>query len=265
MIETIVSGARGRIGSLILAEIAGLNDIKVVGSVGNPKDPLVGSEIFSDVVLQASLEQMKEQQVVLVEFSTPQATINHLPIAIESNWPVIIGTTGFTEEQESIIQEASKKIPVLTSHNFGIGMNAFWEILKVATAYLGNDFDIEIVEFHAAAKPDVPSGTGKTIASIIATERGDDLNQVVRYGREQNNAFKRKPGEIGIHSLRAGSYRSDHTVIFAGNGERLEFTHREEDSKIIAQGVCWAIRFLDGQPPGFYGMQHVLQFIRDNR
>lgn len=265
MTNVIVCGARGRIGSLILSELAGLSDIKVVGAVGNPNDSMVGQEISPAVTLHASLDSLCEFKAVLVDFSNPQATIQHLSHAVEKNLPAIIGTTGLSEEQECLIKAAAKAIPILTSHNFGIGMNAFWEIMKVATAYLGNDYDIEIVEFHAASKPDVPSGTGKTIASIIAHERGDDLNQVLRYGREHDHAFSRKPHEIGIHSLRAGSYRSDHTVIFAGNGERLEFTHREEDSRIIAKGVLWAIRFLSGQPAGLYGMQDVLRFIRETR
>lgn len=259
MAKVIVSGARGRIGALLLAEAKKQTDIEVVGAIGNPIDPLIGTELLPGVYLQDHLKG-PISDAVLIEFSTPEATINHIQQAVIDHLPVIIGTTGFTTAQKQEIKVASGKIPILISHNYGIGMNAFWEILKVATNVLGSDYDVEVVEFHAAAKPDVPSGTGKTIASLIAHERGEDPDQVIKYGRDQNTSFKRSRQEIGVHSLRAGGYRSDHMVIFAGKGERLEFTYREEDSSIIVQGVIWAVRFLSEQKPGLYSMQEVLSF-----
>jgi len=213
-------------------------------------------------IVQDALVPSTAGDEILIEFSTPQATMEHLEIAVASGLPVLIGTTGLSAAQTSLIKQAAERIPVLVSHNYGIGMNAFWEILKVATRYLGHDYDIEVIEFHANNKPDVPSGTGGTIARIIAEERGDALEDVIRYGRDKTTANKRKPKEIGMHSLRAGSYRSDHTVIFAGNGERLEFTHREEDSSIIARGVLWGLRFLNGRAPGLYSMGDVLNYMQ---
>ena len=262
MIKCIVSGAKGRMGVKIISEILKQDDIEVVGALCRPGDSAVGTRNTHGVPFADSLSELETDRAILVEFSTPQAAIAHLEQALCIGMPVVIGTTGFTEEQEKFILEASQRIPIIESHNYGIGMNAFWEILKVAVGYLGDDYDIEVVEFHSAEKPDVPSGTGKTIVQLLADARADDFDNVVRYGREQDRKFHRKRHEIGIHSLRAGSYRSDHTVIFAGNGERLEFTHREEDQAIIARGVMWAMRYLEGRDAALYGMQDVLGFMR---
>lgn len=265
MVGMIVSGACGRMGTKILGEARKVSDIAIAGALVRSGDRRCAVQPDDGVPCSDDITLMPADSVVLVEFSTPDATIGHLGWAREHKVPVLIGTTGFSESQERLIHEAAQEIPVLESHNYGIGMNAFWEILKVATAYLGTDYDIEIIEFHAAAKPDVPSGTGLTIASVIAGARGDALDEVVRFGRDRDRTFSRKKGEIGMHSLRAGSYRSDHTVVFAGNGERLEFTHREEDSSIIARGVLWGVRFLQDRPSGLYGMADVLRFMRDSR
>jgi len=265
MIRIIVSGARGRMGTKILSESSRQEDIEVVGALCRPGDLGAIKDEDLGVILCDNLSSVDTDGAILVEFSTPEATLGHLQYALGVGMPMVIGTTGFSEEQEKVIREAARRIPIIESHNYGIGMNAFWEILKVAASFLGDDYDIEVVEFHAAAKPDVPSGTGKTIAQLLAAARGDDLDDVVRYGREHERTFRRKRHEIGVHSLRAGSYRSDHTVVFAGNGERLEFTHREEDTAIIARGVMWAVRFLVGREAGLYGMEDVLRFMRDER
>lgn len=265
MIDIIVSGAMGRMGTKILTEALLHEDIHIVGVLGNPQNPAIGKEIQPGLVLQSNLANISSDNAILVDFSTPAATVDHIVHAKRVGMPVVVGTTGFSEQEEASIADATKTIPILESHNYGIGMNAFWEILKVATQYLGKDFDIEIIEFHGASKPDVPSGTGNTIASIIAREQGDIPEDVIQYGREKNRSNTRKYHEIGIHSLRGGSYRSDHTVIFAGNGERLEFTHREEDSSIIARGVMWASRFLQGKSPGVYHMADVLDFMRNSQ
>ena len=262
MIDILLSGAQGRIGTRIIDELPQNPDIRLVGALGNPAHVTSGDTVAHNITLQSTMEAYGTVSAILIEFSTPQAVMDHLLVAEDTGRPLLIGTTGFTEEQERRIETASERIPILISHNYGIGMNAFWEILKVATEYLKDDFDVEVVEFHAGSKVDVPSGTGNTIASIIARERGDSPDEVIRYGRNKEHAFHRKPREIGVHSLRGGSYRSDHTVIFAGNGERLEFTHREEDSSIIARGVLWGVRFLATKEAGLYGMHDVLDFKR---
>lgn len=260
--KAILSGACGRMGTKILAAAAQTDDIRIAGAIGRSGSECIGKELAGGIVVQDTLVPGIAGDEILIEFSTPQATMEHLKVAVASNIPILIGTTGLSSAQDTLIRQAAQNIPVLVSHNYGIGMNAFWEILKVATRYLGHDYDIEVIEFHANNKPDVPSGTGGTIARIIAEERGDALEDVIRYGRDKTTANSRKPKEIGMHSLRAGSYRSDHTVIFAGNGERLEFTHREEDSSIIARGVLWGLRFLHGRAPGLYSMGDVLKYMQ---
>jgi 4-hydroxy-tetrahydrodipicolinate reductase len=265
MISIVVSGVCGRMGQKIVAGVGATDDLRIRGAVEASGHPMVGKELQTGIVVSSELSSCLESSDVLVEFSAPAATVMHLETARAMKAPVLIGTTGLTEQQDELIRGASAEIPILKSHNYGVGMNVFWEIVRQATRYLGEDYDIEIVEFHGRAKPDVPSGTGSTIARIIAAERGQELRDVACYGREKSTTNKRKDHEIGIHSLRAGSYRSDHTVIFAGDGERLEFVHREEDLKIIVRGVLWGVRFLREQRAGLYGMDGVLEYMQKQR
>lgn len=260
MINIIISGVCGRMGQKIAAAARSDADISIAGVLERHGHPHIGEELFPGITIQKDVMNLSWKEATLIEFSTPTSTIDHVRVAVKNTIPVVIGTTGFTEDQELLIFQASQHIPILKSHNFGIGMNAFWEIIRIATKLLKNDHDIEIIEFHGADKPDVPSGTGMTIANIIAKECGSSIDDVIRYGRTRTNVSTRNRHEICMHSLRAGGYRSDHTVIYAGQGERLEFTHREENTSIIAQGVLLGIRFLRDKPPGLYGMRDVMGF-----
>ena len=145
MIDIIVSGAMGRMGTKILTEALLHDDITVVGALGDPKSTAIGKELQPGLLLQSDMADIFSQNAILVDFSTPVATLEHIALAKSIGMPVVIGTTGFSEEQEVAIRDAGKSIPILESHNYGIGMNAFWEILKVATQYLGKDFDIEVI------------------------------------------------------------------------------------------------------------------------
>lgn len=261
MIRIIISGACGRMGKRIASVAESHDDLEIVGALERQRHPLIGKELSKGIKLEQDLNEVMRDDVTLIDFSTPDSTIEHIKIAVENRIPVVVGTTGFREDQEVFISQAAQQIPILKSHNYGIGMNAFYEIIRIATKFLMTDFEVEIIEFHGADKPDVPSGTGMTIAHIIAEEYGKNFDDIIRFGRQKASDSKRRNQEICMHSLRAGSYRSDHSVIFAGNGERLEFTHREEDTNIIAIGVIQGIRFLQGKSPGLYGMRDVMGFV----
>lgn len=264
MINTVVSGACGNMGKKILAQFALETDVHVIAAIERKDHQNIGEELQLGLVLSPDLSFVKHNDCMVVEFSNPQATIEHLEIAVERKLPMVIGTTGFTKEQSEFVASCAKHIPILKSHNYGLGMNVFMEVVQSATRLLGGAYDIEIIESHAANKPDIPSGTGMTIAKAIAEARGDVVDEVIQYGRDSTKSYQRRNHEIGIHSLRSGSYRSVHTVIFAGSGERMEFTHHEEDSSIIAKGVVYGVRFLQGQKPGLYSMKDVLAFMQES-
>lgn len=265
MVNIVISGFKGRMGSSIFHMAQNINDIRVVGAVERSDHANIGQEVCDGVVLQDDVGSLLNEDTVLIEFSNPQTTVKHLKQALKANAKMLVGTTGLNEVQVDFVRSSSEVIPILQSHNYGIGMNAFWEILRTATKILGSDYQVEIIEFHGGNKPDVPSGTGLTIGKIIAEARDDNFENVVRFGRDSVRTNVRKDNEICFHSLRAGSYRSDHTVIFAGDDERLEFTHREESPMIIARGAIFGAKFLTTCKPGYYGMSDVLTFIQQTR
>ena len=259
MVDIVISGFAGRMGKSIFQMAKLCEDVRVVGAVERENCPEIGLPINEMIRLSSDVNGLLNSDTVLVDFTNPNATINHLEEAIKYKAKMLIGTTGFTDEQEEFIKKASDRIAILESHNYGIGMNVFWEILRVVTKLLKHDYEVEIMEFHAANKPDVPSGTGLTIGRIIAESMGEEFSNVVRFGRGQTKENTRPKNEICFHSLRAGSYRSEHTVIFAGNGEYLKFTHAEESPSIISRGVILGAKFLANKQKGLYSMADVIR------
>lgn len=259
MVDIVIAGFAGRMGKSIFQMANLCDDVRVVGAVVREIPSEMGLPIKEMIRLSDDVNGLLNTDTVLVDFTNPNATIKHLEEAIKSEAKMLIGTTGFTDEQEDFIKRSSDRIAILESHNYGIGMNAFYEILRVATKLLKHDYEVEIMEFHAANKPDVPSGTGLTIGRIIAESMGDDFSNVVRFGRGQTKENMRSKNEICFHSLRAGSSRSEHTVIFAGNGECLKFTHTEESPSIISRGVILGAKFLANKQRGLYSMADVIR------
>ncbi|HHX22398.1 MAG TPA: 4-hydroxy-tetrahydrodipicolinate reductase [Thermoanaerobacterales bacterium] len=265
MTNIVISGFKGRMGQSIFKMAQKFDDIKVVGAVEREDHPEIGSEVYKGLTLQDDVAPLLNENTVLIEFSNPAATVKHVEEAMKAKAKVIIGTTGLTSEQEDSIKKASEVIPILESHNYGLGMNTFWEILRNATKALGNDYEVEIVEYHGGDKPDVPSGTGLIIGNIIAEAKGVKFEDVVRYGRDITKTNVRKENEICYHSVRGGSYRADYTIVFLGDGERLEFTLREESVDIIARGAVLSAKFMETCKPGYYEMSDVLEFLRQAR
>ena len=184
---------------------------------------------------------------VVIEFTTPEATMAHLQTAQQLRKPVVIGTTGFTESQRKMVQEASRVISVVMSPNMSLGVNLLFELARMAAERLGHSFDIEIVESHHRHKKDSPSGTAKRLAEVLGQARGAT------------------DSTIPVHAVRAGDVVGDHTVIFAGPAERLELTHRAHSRDVFALGALKAARFAIGQRPGLYDMSHVLGFGESSR
>ena len=222
--------------------------------LGRDAGDLVGRGPVS-VVLKSEWDTAAD---VLIDFSTPDATMKRLAEAVEKGVAVVIGTTGLSDAQKAEIESASKKIPVLLAPNMSVGVNLLFKLAAQVAAALGDEYDIEIVEAHHRFKKDAPSGTALRLAEEIASATGRDLAKDAVHGREGKNA-QRKPGEIGIHAVRAGDIVGDHTVIFSSLGERIELTHRAHTRDTFARGALRAASFLAGKAPGMYGMEDVLR------
>ena len=202
---------------------------------------------------------------VVIEFTSPAATMDHLPHVVINGQALVIGTTGLTDEHRRDLEHAARKIAIVQSTNYSIGVNLLWELARQATGAVGDRADIEIIEAHHNRKQDAPSGTALTIAETIATEqaargragwgRGDV--PPLTHGRLGVTGSRRQ-AEIGIHAIRGGDIFGDHTVLFAMDGERIELTHRAHGRQAFARGAVLAAKWLDGRKPGLYRMGQVL-------
>jgi 4-hydroxy-tetrahydrodipicolinate reductase len=241
MTKLIITGAKGRMGQTLLAGLAQHPELSVVGQMDLGDDLLI---------------VIKEGDVV-VDFSFHDATPAFAAICASHNKPMVIGTTGHTEEERSQILNFATQIPIVWAPNYSTGVNLLFWLTRKAAAILGPDFDLEIVEMHHRHKQDAPSGTAQMLAEILAEARGQQLKKVLRHGR-QGIVGARTPTEIGVHSLRGGDVVGDHTIIFAATGERLELTHRASSRDTFASGALRAAHWVAKQKPGLYDMQDVL-------
>jgi len=194
-----------------------------------------------------------ESAEVLIEFTTPEATVGHLSY----EKPHVIGTTGLSDEQLQRVEEASQSVPILLAPNMSVGVNLLREIVRELSAKLGEGYDIEVVEAHHKNKKDAPSGTALFLARSAAEGRGQDLDEVAVYGRE--GLAPRQEGEIGIHALRGGAVVGEHRLIFYSGGEEVEVVHRALSRRTFADGALRAARFVSNAQPGLYSMADVLQ------
>ncbi|MCQ6254025.1 4-hydroxy-tetrahydrodipicolinate reductase [Methanocaldococcus sp.] len=267
MIKVAVTGALGRMGSNIIKTITQQEDMKVVAAFEIPNHPKKGEDVGEligigkiNVPLSTS-DELNEvlkstKPDVLVDFTIADACVENVKIAAKNGVNLVIGTTGFTDEQKMEIEKAIKenKVAAVISQNFAIGVNIFFKTLEFLAKKLG-DYDIEIIEMHHRYKKDAPSGTALRAAEIIKENRGTD--SIFVFGRK-GLIGERKKEEIGIHALRGGDVVGDHTVIFAGDGERIEITHRASSRQAFVNGVILSIRFIKDKKEGIYNTFDVL-------
>lgn len=260
--KVIVCGACGRMGQELVSLIRSEQNWQLVGAIEAPDHPQLGKEIFPGLRVTFDLREaiLKNQDVTVIEFTTPSATLKHLQIVDEEQARMVIGTTGFKTSEVDRIKQASERIPVLLSPNMSVGINLLFVLVKEIARVLP-DFDKEVIEAHHRRKQDAPSGTANRIAEILAQVENKSLSELAVYGRKGIVGEKKK-GEIGIHSIRAGSIVGDHTVLFAGEGERMKITHRAESRRIFARGALVGARFLLGKEKGFYDLQDALGIKR---
>ena len=266
MVEIIVLGARGRMGQMVLWACAkilrekGSTSLAVIGAVEAKGNPSIGQILSVDgleVKIGDSLEAVIKPGCVLIDFTSPESSMASLEIAERAGAAHVLCTTGFTPEQKQRIQKASQKIPVVLSPNMSIGVSVMFKVAEMVARALGQDFDVEIIEAHHNQKKDSPSGTALGFAEAVAKGLDASLDDVAVYGRH-GMVGARPKGEIGIHAVRGGDIVGDHTVLFAGDGERIELRHVAHSRQNFAQGAVRAALFLKGKPAGLYTMLDVL-------
>ena len=267
MIGVCLCGACGRMGRVLVRRISEQGDMRLVAAVEAPSSPFLGKDagevagvgrLGVEVRGAGELEGVlrKSGARVMVDFTVAEAAVANVEVAARVGVPVVVGTTGFSQEQMERLRRAvgEGRIPAVISPNMAVGVNLFFRILSELARRLGREYDVEVVEIHHRGKLDAPSGTALRAARIVAESRGAE----VRVGRAEGKG--RRGEEVVIHSLRGGDVVGEHTVIFAGPGERIELTHRAHGREAFAEGVLKAVRFVveRGRPGEILGMEDVL-------
>ena len=267
MINLIITGCCGRMGRSLVSLASESEQFLIVGAAERKNHPDISKDLGSvcgigklNVAITDDIADVIEKSDVIVDFTTPISTINNIKQAKAAHKPIVIGTTGLTDEETEIIKAASSSIPILLSPNMSIGVNILLNTVGDVARDLGEDYDIEIIEAHHNQKKDAPSGTAKRLADEILQAKGKGKNYKLVYGRE-GSVGKRPKGEIAIHAVRAGDIIGDHTVIFSGENERIEITHRAHSRDVFARGALRACKFIVGKSPKLYNMKDVLEVI----
>lgn len=256
MLKIIVAGIAGRMGREIAQGVDEREGMRLVGGFERKNHPSVGKNL-SGCTISSDLKKIIELGDVVIDFTSPSAALEHFNIAVDYGKPMVIGATGFSKEELSAIKSRCGKIGCVMAPNMSVGVNVMFKLAEEAAKTLGSAYDMEIVEIHHRLKKDSPSGTAQKLAEICAESTNRDLEKVGVYGRH-GMVGERKPDEIAVMSLRAGDVTGDHTLIFAGPGERLEITHRAGSRKNFAVGAIRAAEWIVGQKSGLYDMRNVL-------
>ena len=264
MVELVVAGAAGRMCGRIIALARDAADFRVTGAFERPGHPALGRDAGVvagagplSVPITADPGPLLAAGRVLVEFTAPEPTLEHLRLAAARGAGAVVGTTGLQTAQVDEIRRLAARAPILLSPNMSIGVNLAFRVLALMAKALGDDYDVEITEIHHRMKKDAPSGTAAKMAEVIAEALGRRIEDAGVYGRH-GLVGERTTKEIGVHALRGGDVVGDHTVVFSTVGERLELTHRAHSRDTFAHGALRAARFVATAPPGLYSMHDVL-------
>ncbi len=265
MIRVVVTGAGGKMGSRIISLISVMTEISVVGAVEATGHPIIGRDVGQGLGLGRTgvqvcnkLVDCIDQADVVIDFTHHEASLNYLKIAGERNRAIVIGSTGFTSEEMKKVKELAENTRCVLAPNMSVGVNVMLKVLEYCAGILNDDYDVEIIEAHHHLKKDAPSGTAMKMAQVIADKLERNLDEVGVYARK-GLIGERTKKEIGIQTVRAGDIVGEHTVIFGGIGERLEFTHRAHNRDNFAKGAIRAAQWIVKQKNGLYDMQDVLE------
>jgi 4-hydroxy-tetrahydrodipicolinate reductase len=257
-----IAGASGRMGQMLIEATLAQPDLSLTTALDRADSPLVGRDcaemmgrdtgvrVASDLAALAGAD-------VLIDFTRPEGTLAHLAVCRQLGVNAVIGTTGFSEAQKAQVAEQARHVAIVMAPNMSLGVNVMLRLLDMAARALAEGYDIEVIEAHHRHKVDAPSGTALAMGEVLARASGRRLDDCAVWGRHGVTG-ERDPNSIGFSVIRGGDIVGDHTVLFAGTGERIEITHKSASRVTYAQGSLRAARFLAGRPPGLYGMDDVL-------
>jgi 4-hydroxy-tetrahydrodipicolinate reductase len=263
MIKVAIAGISGRMGRTLLEAVMAAADLRLHAALDRDGSAMLATDAgflvgaTLGVKVSADVAAALTGADVLIDFTRPEATLRHLQVCVEKGVGLIIGTTGFDAAGKAAIELAAQSIPIVFAPNMSVGVNLALKLLDMAARVLNEDYDIEIVEAHHRHKVDAPSGTALRMGEVVANALGRDLKTCAVYGREGVTG-ERDGRTIGFATVRGGDIVGDHTVMFAGIGERLEITHKASSRMTFALGALRASRFLAGKPSGLFDMQDVL-------
>lgn len=258
-----VAGSAGRMGRTLVEAVLHDDELELAAALeqeghaalGRDAGEMAGSAC--GVPIRSDVEQALATADALIDFTRPEGTLAHLRVCERLGKAMVIGTTGFREADRTRIAQAAKIIPIAMAPNFAVGVNVVFRLAQLAAATLGAGYDVEIIEAHHRHKVDAPSGTALKLGELVARALGRDLAQCAAHGREGITG-ERDAKQIGFHAIRGGDIVGEHTVIFAGTGERVEITVRSQSRMTYAVGALRAAKFLRGRGPGLYDMFDVL-------
>ena len=263
-LRVAIAGASGRMGQMLIEAVSQADDMVLAGALDRPDCPALGLDAMaflgraSGVVVTADIAQGLRDAQVLIDFTRPEGTLAHAAACARQGIRMVIGTTGFTPRQLNEVKAAAERTGIVMAPNMSVGVNVTLKLLEMAAKALSTGYDIEIIEAHHRHKVDAPSGTALKMGEVIAQALGRDLKDCAVYAREGVTG-ERDPSTIGFATIRGGDIVGDHTVLFAGTGERIEITHKSSSRATYAQGSLRAARFLASQPGvGLWDMFDVL-------
>jgi len=257
-----IAGASGRMGRAIIEAVLSAPDLQIVAALDRPDSPELGRDCAEflgrrlGVPIVADLQAMRAAEV-LIDFTRPEATVSHLRVCSDQPLAAVIGTTGFDAAGKAALASAAEKTALVLAPNMSVGVQAMLQLVELAARLLAQGYDLEIVETHHRDKVDAPSGTALQLGEVAARARGQRLESCAVFARH-GNIGPRPEGSIGFSAIRGGDVIGDHTVLFAGGGERIEITHRSSSRQAYALGALRAARFLQARTKGLYDMRDVL-------
>lgn len=262
-IKIAIAGASGRMGQMLVSAVQADADCVLAGALDIDTSPAIGTDagaalgLKTGVSITADIRQGLQGCDVLIDFTRPEGTLQHLRVCQELGVAAVVGTTGFSAVEKDEIAGIARSIAVVMAPNMSVGVNVTLKLLEMAAKALSTGYDIEIVEAHHRHKVDAPSGTALKMGEVIASALGRDLKDCAVYAREGVTG-PRDPSSIGFATIRGGDIVGDHTVLFAGIGERIEISHKSSSRETYAQGSLRAVRFVSGKKSGLFDMFDVL-------
>ena len=262
-LRVAIAGSSGRMGRMLIEAVMGATDCRLAGALDQTGSPALGQDASaflghaSGVLITDDLHKGLSDVDVLIDFTRPEGTLLHLAVCQQLGVKAVIGTTGFTAQQKALIGAHAGHVGIMMAPNMSVGVNVVLRLLDTAARALNEGYDIEVIEAHHRHKVDAPSGTALQMGEVLAKALGRDLKDCAVFGREGVTG-ERDPSTIGFAAIRGGDIVGDHTVLFAGIGERIEITHKSSSRVTYAQGSLRAARFLALQGPGLYDMNDVL-------